>query len=165
MALSKVCTCGRDLVWDRPSLSWVCPEVPDQLVGLIKPLQSAFVIREQMTRASAGPPGRYTKAARDHITCLPAELFDDTIDVGHAAKIARGEGLPRPVDEKGKRAVKGAGTGGEALRMFNCDGKDGQPCGYRTGSPRFMEQHIDREGHDGAENAYGERIERAGTHR
>lgn len=166
--ISKVCTCGRDLTWDRASLSWVCPEVPDPLVGLMRPLESAYVRRERErdnTNGAGYRAGRYERAARDHITCLPAELFDDTIDVGHAARIARGEGLPKPVDKKGRRAVKGSGTGAEALRMFHCDGKDGEPCGYRTGSTHYMQSHIDRTGHDGAENPYGERIERARSHR
>lgn len=163
MALSKTCTCGRELTWDRASLSWVCPEVPDQLVGLLNPLESAYVKREQMI--SSAPTGKYARAARDHITCLPAELFDDTIDVGHAATIARGEALPKPVDTKGKRAVEGGGTGGAALRIFNCDGNGEEPCGYRTASIYYMQAHLDRHRHDGAENAYGERVERAGSHR
>jgi hypothetical protein len=81
--------------------AWVCPEIQDEsIVGLLKPLEAVQVKRNDRLRNLAGK----------HVTCLPAELFDESFQIGPGHLYARGESkigspLAPKKDAKGRREI------------------------------------------------------------
>lgn len=167
--ISKKCQCGRDLIWYSRAFCWLCPEVEDTtLAGLIEPMKSVVVRREQARPGSVSTPtaesAPFTALAEAHVTCLPGELFADDaqMELGRHHLFARGvklndekDGIRRQIVGNDGRPLPEGHVTKQAVKMWHCD-----ECGVRTPSKERIRQHLDHEGHSGAENPLGERVER-----
>lgn len=170
MGLAKKCKCGKPLIFYQRAGCWLCPEAEDTpLAGLIDPKRSAEVQRGGM---------RFIILAEAHITCMPAEFWDEDFEVTPGHEFARTGSMPKPEDiaamretERREHRRTGAkesiaklpphGPGSrEQLGTFSCS-----DCGYRTPSDNAMMEHLRREGHHYGETPSGKRVEPSASSR
>lgn len=174
MALAKKCQCGKSLVFYVRAGCWLCPEVEDTpLAGLIEPRESAIVRRELPTPISTPSSwAPWTTLALNHVTCMPAEFWDEDFEVTPGHQFARTGSMKKPEDiaamretERREHRRTGAkesiaklpphGPGSrEQLGTFSCS-----DCGYRTPSDNAMMEHLRREGHGYGESPSGKRVQ------
>lgn len=167
------CLCGEALVWYDRACCWLCPIVKKEpLAGLLKPGESLHCKGEKtaLDRAVASNmpvPTPFLDMARGHVTCLPAELYDEelppsTPPVEYARGLRSDIGRPEApaTTPDGRRTITDdrgvplSGIQAEKWRTYNCDG-----CGFRTPSANAMSEHCRREGHGGGETLRGDRVE------
>jgi hypothetical protein len=164
------CLCGKALNWYARAQCWLCPVVEKEpLAGLLHPLESLQVRREGSIQAVTSVTAPFTTMAVSHVTCLPAELYDEelppptpAIDYarGLRSDIGRPEAPPTTADGRrtitDERGVPLSGIQAEKWKTYQCD-----ECGVRTPSADAMRGHCKRTGHSGGETLRGNRVEAA----
>lgn len=179
------CGCGETLVYYARAHCYLCPTVErEPIAGILNPREDSLVVKAELTAlnravASNAPVNtRMLDLLKVHICCLPAEVLHEDGDGPQPsqaeASIAYARGLRKDIgrpdaasrDSKGRRqivddrGVPVTGISKERFDVYNCEGAEGEECGYRTPSPNAMLDHLRRMNHTAGTTMRGDTVER-----